>query len=79
MGEQEMALRDGIGVIPAKLRNKGYEKLDYGPGEGGRPAAEQPSGDGGDFQSFLAGVAAGADPQELAKQLKSGPPKRRGR
>jgi hypothetical protein len=68
-----MALREGEGVIPEKFRNRGYDKLDYGPGEGGRvlPGSEDAKGGGATMDAFLAGVAAGADPQKLAQELRS--------
>ena len=30
-----MALAPDVGVIPPKFRNRGYDKLGFGPGEGG--------------------------------------------
>lgn len=77
-----MELREGVGVIPEKFRNKGFEKLEWGPGEGGLGDV---SGDGkaaasGDtMDAFLAGVAAGADPKDLAKELRSPSASKRGR
>lgn len=73
--EQEyMSLAEGVGVIPPKYRNKGYDKLEFEPGEGGLGAllAESPQPKNDTMDAFLAGVAAGADPQELAKELRSG-------
>lgn len=68
--EQEyMSLADGVGVVPEQYRNKGYDKLPFGPGEGG--IAVQHSAEPADDRvgAFLAGVAAGADPKELADKL----------
>lgn len=68
-----MSLATGIGIIPVEHRNRGYEKLDFEPGEGGVPvAAAAPAADDDRVEGFLAGVAAGADPQELAKSLLKG-------
>jgi hypothetical protein len=73
--EQEyMTLREGFGVIPEKFRNRGYDKLDYGPGEGGRllPGSTAAQTDNNStMDAFLAGVAAGADPKQLAQELRS--------
>ncbi len=68
--EEAMSLAPGFGVIPEHQRNKGYDKLDYDPGQGGFILAQEPApaADNG-TQAFLAGVAAGADPQQLAKEL----------
>jgi len=73
-----MSLAEGVGLVPEKYRNRGYEKLDFGPGEGGIGgllAAAQPApatAPSGNFEAFLAGIAAGADPTEFAKQLLGG-------
>ena len=70
------SLRDGAGVIPPEYRNRGYEKLDFGPGEGGLGTTlTDGKGSGATdatMDAFLAGVAAGADPKDMAKELRSG-------
>jgi hypothetical protein len=64
-----MSLADGVGIVPKKFRNRGYDKLEFGPGEGGLGDREpHRKVDAGDMAAFLAAVAAGADPQEYAKQ-----------
>lgn len=77
------SLAEGAGVIPPKFRNKGYEKLDFAPGEGGLGDVSG-SGRGGAKESatldaFLAGVSAGADPKELARELRGPAAPKRGR
>ena len=79
-----MALAPGVGIIPEKYRNRGYEKLSFGPGEGGigsMNAATKPATDER-MHAFLAGVASGADPKLLATELLHGEkptPARKGR
>lgn len=76
--EQAMSLNPGDGVVPEAQRNAGYAKLGVAPGElgiGQSPKKDKPAGSG-EMEAFLAGVAAGADPSELAKQLRSTKPKR---
>lgn len=73
-----MSLAPGVGIIPENQRNRGYDKLAFGPGEGGLAAPREQKTDSGGFDAFMAAVAAGADPQEYAKQMTTAPkPKRR--
>jgi hypothetical protein len=70
--EQEyMTLAPGVGIIPEKFRNRGYSKLDFAPGEGGlRPLADaRQTASTDQMQALLAALAAGANPQEFAKNL----------
>lgn len=70
-----MSLAEGVGIVPERFRNRGYDKLDFEPGEGGAIAAptSTPAAPSGlSLESFLAGVAAGANPQEFAKELLGG-------
>lgn len=74
--EQEyMSLAPEVGIIPTRYRNRGYDKLDFAAGEGGigglLDTATVPA-DGISTRDFLAGIAAGADPQEFAKELLGG-------
>lgn len=76
--QEFMSLAPGVGIIPEEYRNLGYRKLDFEPGEGGIGnllADREQSKTGGDganlMGAFLAGVAAGADPQKLASELRS--------
>jgi hypothetical protein len=69
------SLKDGAGLIPPEFRNRGYEKLDFGPGEGGLGNLNTGKGSAATdatMDAFLAGVAAGADPKDMAKELRSG-------
>ena len=78
VNEQEyMALAQGVGIIPAEFRNRAYDKLQIEPGTGGlgeilaATQSKQQTAGTDAMDAFLAGVAAGADPAELAKQLRS--------
>lgn len=64
-----MRLAPGIGIIPESQRNKAYDKLEFGPGEGGL-TAPRPKKAAADMDGFLAAVEAGADPQVLAAKLR---------
>ena len=73
------SLAEGAGVIPPEFRNKGFEKLDYAAGEGGLgdvSGGKSAAASSDTMDSFLAGVAAGADPKSLAKELRGSGPKR---
>jgi hypothetical protein len=69
-------LVDGAGLIPPEYRNRGYEKLDFAPGEGGLgntlTAGKESATTDATMDAFLAGVAAGADPKDMAKELRGG-------
>jgi hypothetical protein len=64
-----MTLAPEVGIIPAEYRNKGYDKLEFAAGEGGIPGGSPRPEAGGGMREFLAGIAAGADPKEFAKEL----------
>jgi hypothetical protein len=70
------SLADGAGVIPPSYRNRGYEKLEFSPGEGGLGTTLTDGRGSGStdatMDAFLVGVAAGADPKDMAKELRSG-------
>jgi hypothetical protein len=71
--DEYMSLAAGVGIIPEAQRNRGYDKLSFGPGEGGLPAAPTTKGDtagAATIDAFLAGVASGADPKALAAELR---------
>lgn len=54
-----MSLAPGVGIIPEKFRNRAYEKLDFGPGEGGIGALLESRSGGGDSLTkadFIAGI-----------------------
>ena len=77
--EEYMSLAEGVGIVPEQFRNRGYEKLDFGPGEGGLgdltlgvKAKQAGPAQDDRVTAFLAGVAAGADPEKLAGQLLAG-------
>lgn len=78
--QEYMSLAPGVGIIPEQFRNKGYDKLEFAAGEGGiRPSEPKESVPDDDrMGAFLDGVAAGADPKELAGRL-ADKPKTRGR
>jgi hypothetical protein len=67
-------LSAGAGVIPPAYRNRGYEKLDFAAGEGGLGTSLASGKDSvavdATMDAFLAGVAAGADPKDMAKELR---------
>jgi hypothetical protein len=79
--EEYMELAPGVGVIEPAQRNQGYKKLGWNPGDGGLGSSDPGRAEGGDaMQAFLAGVASGADPKQLAKELSgSTSSRRRGR
>lgn len=77
LAEEYMTLAEGVGIVPERFRNKGYDKLDFDAGEGGIHMPTEPTAktvvaaapDTSQMTAFLAGVAAGAEPAEMAKQL----------
>jgi hypothetical protein len=77
------SLADGAGLIPPAYRNRGYEKLEFAPGEGGLGTTltdgKGSASTDATMDAFLAGVAAGADPKDMAKELRSGSATKRGR
>jgi len=65
-----MSLAPGVGIVPKKFRNRGYAKLEFGPGEGGLGDSDpRRTADAGGMDAFLAAIASGSDPQEYAKQM----------
>ncbi len=72
----DMTLGPGVGIIPPHLRNRGYEKLGIKPGEGGIRL----DGNGGPKHCgaaelgdvLAAAIDAGADPKQLAENLRGG-------
>lgn len=69
METEFMRLAPGYGIIPKEFRNRGYDKLEWGPGEGGIRMGPKTKPADDRISAFLAGVAAGADPKQLAGNL----------
>lgn len=69
-----MALAEGVAIIPEKYRNAAYGKLEFGPGEGGLGNSVSQGRTDTGMDAFLAAIAAGADPQEYAKQMLASKP-----
>jgi hypothetical protein len=69
--QEYMALAPGVGIVPEQFRNRGYDKLEFGPGEGGLGqllASRETDGGAltrGDMlaaiEKIVAGMAGGTD------------------